>query len=512
VKRRTAEPEGRALGSGTRWLLAGAFAWAMILAFPPTALWPVAFVMMAPLAAAIDGARPRTAFALTYAGSVAMALWIVRWLVGALAGQYGVAPAAAWLFTVLLVCAYAFVPSLALALYAALRPRLPLAWAPLVLAALYVGSEWLRATPLGLPWLLAGETVSFAPRWIQAADLGGVVAVGFPIVAFGAGLGLALRWRKAGPLMAPVVLLAAVFAYGTVRLSQPVAVGKPVRVGIVQASIPQEDRFVPGSARVNVLQHANATLGLAAGGPLDLVVWSETAVDDDLDQHPELIAGLSNLADRIGAPLLTGAPRDAGGRYTNSVVLFVPGLGLAESYDKQRLVPFAEMDPPHLGWLAPLLGPVTKGAPYAAGHRALVFRDGPVPFSTPVCFEITYPGLVRRFREAGAELLVNLSNDAWFGRTGYARMHLGQAALRAVELDTWVVRGANTGISAVVDPRGRVVSRLGLFKRGTLRATVYPAGPDTVYGRVGDGPVLACLGLVALAPLLRRRQGRDLSS
>lgn len=512
MKPPTPASQGRALGPGGRWLLAGGFAVAMVLAFPPTAFWPAAFVMLAPLAAAIDGVRPRTAFVLTYGASVVMALWIVRWLVGALAGQYGVAPAAAWAFTLLLVAAYAVVPSSALALYAALRPRVRLAWAPLVFGALYVASEWLRATPLGLPWLLTAETVAFAPHWIQAADLGGVVAVGLPIAAFGAGVGLALRWRDARPLVAPSLLLAAVFVYGSFRLAQPVAVGQPVRVGVVQASIPQADRFVPGSAKVNVLRHAKATLRLAAGGPLDLVVWSETAVDDVLDQHPELVAGLAHLADRIRAPLLTGAPRDARGRYTNSVVLFVPGRGLAESYDKQRLVPFAEMDPPHLGWLAPLLGPVTKGAPYAAGHRATVFRDGPLPFSTPVCFEITYPDLVRRFREAGAKLLVNLSNDAWFGTSGYARMHLGQAVLRAVELDTWVVRGANTGISAVIDARGRVVSRLGVFHAGTLRATVYPAGPDTLYGRMGDAPVLACLGLVVLAPLLWRRQDRDLSS
>lgn len=506
------EGQGSALHPGVRVALAALFVIATILAFPPTGLWPLAFVMLAPLAAAIDGARPRTAFAVTYGASVVMALWIVRWLVGALAGQYAVAPAAAWLFTVLLVCAYAVVPAAAVALYAALRPRARLAWAPLLFACLYVGSEWLRSGPLGLPWLLAGESVAFAPTWIQVGDLGGMVAVGLPLVASGAALGLALRWRSPRPLIAPALLLAAVFGYGKYRLHQPVDVGRPVRVGVVQASIPQHDRFQPGSARRNVLRHVQATRSLVAKAPVDLVVWSETAIDTDLDKHPELVAGLSGLATRLGVPLLTGAPRDARGRYTNSVVLFVPGRGLAESYDKQRLVPFAEMDPPGLHWLEPLLGPVTQGEPYTPGHRAVVFRDGPLPFSTPVCFEITYPDLVRRFREAGAQLLVNLSNDAWFGRTGYARMHLAHAALRAAELHIWVVRGANTGISAVVDARGRIVSRLGLFQSGTLRATVYPAGPDTVYGRLGDGPALAFLGLIALAAVVHRRQGGDLSS
>ncbi|MGI9431973.1 MAG: nitrilase-related carbon-nitrogen hydrolase, partial [Myxococcota bacterium] len=136
-----------------------------------------------------------------------------------------------------------------------------------------------------------------------------------------------------------------------------------------------------------------------------------------------------------------------------------------------------------------------------------------VPFATPIGFEITYPRLVREFRTAGAELLVNLSNDAWFGRTGYAEMHLGHAVLRAVELRTWVVRGANTGISAVIDPAGRVFERLELFETGTLQSTVYGAGPPTLYVRHGDGPILGVLAVIVVIGLgravLGRRPGRE---
>src|SRR5690606_24217097 len=130
------------------------------------------------------------------------------------------------------------------------------------------------------------------------------------------------------------------------------------------------------------------------------------------------------LADEIGVPIVTGAPRSAAGRRRNAVVLFVPGRGLVESYAKQRLVPFSEYDPDWFAFLAPLLGPVTEGEPYVPGGEPTVFEAGPIPFATPICFEITYPALVQRFREAGALLLVNLSNDAWFGRTGYPEMHL----------------------------------------------------------------------------------------
>jgi apolipoprotein N-acyltransferase len=117
-----------------------------------------------------------------------------------------------------------------------------------------------------------------------------------------------------------------------------------------------------------------------------------------------------------------------------------------------------------------------------------------------VCFEITYPGLMRRFRAAGAELVLNLSNDAWFGRTGYAEMHFAHAVLRAVELRSWVVRGANTGISGFVDPVGRVAAELPVFEEGVVSAEVHAAGAAPFYARAGDMPVIAFLvALIAIS-------------
>jgi apolipoprotein N-acyltransferase len=233
------------------------------------------------------------------------------------------------------------------------------------------------------------------------------------------------------------------------------------------------------------------------------VLWSETSVDDDLDEHPEIQALLRFASSEAGAPIVTGAPRSAGGRSTNAVVE-IDGSGIRTSYDKQMLVPFAESDPARLGFLGGLLGPVTDGDPYVAGRTATVFRGGPIPFATPICFEITDPALMRRFRAAGAELLVNLSNDAWFGRTGYPDLHLAQAVLRAVELRTWVARGTNTGISAVVDPTGRIVGRLDVGVEGTLRARVGRAWPPSPYARAGSLPFVALLAAAAIGIPLRR--------
>ena len=183
-------------------------------------------------------------------------------------------------------------------------------------------------------------------------------------------------------------------------------------------------------------------------------------------------------------------------------VLFAPDAGLAESYDKQVLVPFSEYDPPAMGLVEPLLAPLLEGPGYSPGRDATVFRRGPAALSTPVCFEITYPALTREFRENGAELLLNLSNDAWFGRTGYADMHFHHALFRAVELRSWLVRGANTGISAVVDPAGRVVESLGVFAEGVITAEVRPSSRTTLYARFGDVPMLLFLALVLIGTYL----------
>jgi apolipoprotein N-acyltransferase len=495
---------------------------ATVLAYPPAGAGLLAFAMLAPIAFAIDGARPRRAFALAWSYSVAMALVLVHWLVDALVGEYGVAALPAWLFTALVVGGLALVPAAAAAAWAALASRVSALGAPLAFAALWSFGEWVRTALLGVPWLLAAHPLARWPLAIQTADLGGAYAVGFLAAATGAGLGLAARRRCALPLALPAAFLAVALAYGFVgdgpptKLSEEPASGgsfgkdrprSKLLVGVVQASVPQSQRFQPGSAARNVALHVEATRALAARERLGLVVWSETAVDIDLDETPALRASLEALATSIGVPVLTGAPRSEGGRRTNAVVLFAPGRGLVETYAKQRLVPYSEYDPELGAALAPLLGPVTEGVPYRAGDEPTVFRVPPVSLATPVCFEITYPDLMRRFRERGALLIVNLSNDAWFGRTGYPEMHLAHAVLRAVELRSWVVRSANTGISAAIDPAGRVVAELPAFEQGSFAVEVGPAGPPPLYARRGDAPVLTALALVLTASLRPWRPG-----
>jgi len=471
-----------------------------VLAYPPAGVWPLAFVMLMPLAALADRATPHRAFAYTWLYSVVMAATIVRWLLHALVVEYQAPLAPAALFLALLVGAYAVIPSFAVALYAGAGRRVSAGFAPLLFGALYVLAEWLRAEPLSLPWVLSGQAFAAAPLWIQTAEWGGVYAPGLIAAVVGGGLGIALARRDARALIAPATLLVLAAAFGAQRLSVPRDDGPAVRVGVVQSSVPQGEKFRGQSATRNLERHARLTRELSSQESLDLIVWSETAVEADLDATPGLAGALRAIAAGSDALLLTGAPRSAAGKRTNAIVSF-DARGLRTSYDKQRLVPFSESDPEFFGFVAPLLGPVTAGQPYVPGELSTVFDGLAVPFAAPICFEITYPGLMREFRTAGAEFLVNLSNDAWFGRTGYAEMHFGHAVLRAVELRTWVVRGANTGISAVIDPAGRVIERLEVFETGTLQSSVFGAGPATLYVRYGNGPILGILAVLVATGL-----------
>ncbi len=487
-------------------LAAGAAGVLTVLAYPPYAVPGLGAVMLAPLVAVLDGARARRAFAIAWLYTTAMALVACRWMLHALVVQYGVAPLPAWLFLALLIGGLALLPAMAGALFARLSPRLADGGAPLAFATIWALAEWLRGVPVGVPWLMAAHTWFRVPIAIQLAEWGGALLVSFVALTMSAGLGLAFRRRSAWPLAAPMLLAALAIGVGAWRLSAPAipASGSSARIGVVQASIPTDQRFREDSAQRNVSRHADASRALARSEPLDLLVWSETAVDADIDGAPMVRLGLDQLVGELGVPIVTGAPRTVGGVYTNSVVLFAPGRGLVESYAKQRLVPYSEYDPAWGAWLAPLLGPVTDGVPYVPGREATIFRAVPLPFAAPVCFEITYPALVRRFRREGALLLVNLSNDAWFGPVGYPEMHLAHAIFRAVETRTWVIRGANTGISAAIDPAGHVVEELPAFREGSFAVSVTPAGPPPFYARNGDVPVLAALGGVLLAALAWR--------
>ncbi|MBI3002839.1 MAG: apolipoprotein N-acyltransferase, partial [candidate division NC10 bacterium] len=199
------------------------------------------------------------------------------------------------------------------------------------------------------------------------------------------------------------------------------------------------------------------------------IVWPETAAPLLLRHDPVRLAYVRALAQSLGRPVLVGAPDRAAGepiRLQNSAMLFGPDGRLLAKYDKMHLVPFGEYVP-----LKPLLFFVDKVATgigdFVPGETRTIFRVPGGTFAASICFEVIFPAEVRAAVAGGAEFLVNITNDAWFGRSAAPAQHLRMAAFRALETRRYLARAANTGISAAVDPYGRVLRSTGLFSRRT---------------------------------------------
>lgn len=388
--------------------------------------------------------------------------------------------------------------------------------APLVWVAL----ELLRAHSFfEFPWCLLGYSQHDNLPLIQIASLGAVYGVSFLVAAASAVLAFLATEQRSGrrraALGALVLLVGGCFAWGARVMSGPVPETGRVVVGLVQGGVRQEDKWAPERAWTNVGRHIELTEEAAARGAR-LVVWPESAVPFLFDEEPGLAELLRETVRRDRIYLFFGnddreATPDGGETIYVGAKLMDPNGELVYRYRKMHLVPFGEY--------VPLKTLFTFGGRFAAKlvQEVSDFSPGKDPATGEldghriggyICYEAIFPSLVRRFSAGGAELLVNVTNDAWYGTTSAPYQHLAMAAFRAVENGRYMVRAANTGISAVVDPRGRVLEQTRLFDRAVLVQEVPFVAETTFYARHGDVFAWACaaaaLGLVA-ASLRRSR-------
>jgi len=390
------------------------------------------------------------------------------------------------------------------------------AWARvLVLAALWTAAEWLRGHVLtGFPWNLAATVWGFWPAAQQAAALVGawglslltVLAAGLPALA-GWSAGRRGAWTGVGAALA---LAAVLIGGGALRLQAAPELGSAVHDGVrlrlVQPGIPQHLKWQDDLRLAHVRKHVELSQRPGFAGRTH-VIWPETAVPYFLSRQPEL-GGLLARAAPAGGALLTGAPRlgtlDGRRVYHNSLLALGPDGQVLAHYDKVHLVPFGEYVPLRDYLPFPKLtqgaGDFTPGT----GHAALDLPGLP-PVSALICYEAIFPQEV--VKPGGSpEWLLNVTNDAWFGVSSGPYQHLASARLRAIERGLPLVRAANTGISAIVDPWGRTLDRLDLRKVGILDGPLPRAiAGGTPYGRFGDlSPFLLTLGVFAIGLILRR--------
>jgi apolipoprotein N-acyltransferase len=241
------------------------------------------------------------------------------------------------------------------------------------------------------------------------------------------------------------------------------------------------------------------------------MVWPETAVPFFLRREPELGARVRALAAATGVPMLVGSPDlGADGLLYNSAFLIGTDGRLMGRYDKRHLVPFGEYVP--LQRVFFFLDKLVTGiGDFGRGGSATVFVGDSGRFSVMICYEVIFPAEVRGFTRAGAQFLVNITNDAWFGRSGAPYQHLAMAAIRAVENGSYLIRAANTGVTAIIAPTGEILGQTPIFTEATLTGTIRLRQRHTPYVRYGDVVAWGCLvflvGYTLVLVGARRRVG-----
>jgi apolipoprotein N-acyltransferase len=509
------QPAPRAADPG-RWLLravallAGA---ALTAAFAPHDLWWLALLCPAVLIGLwtraptpAEGAWLGFAFGL---GLYAAGTW---WLYISIHG-FGQAPV--WIALPIMMALVAIMAAWqALLGYTVLRWLAPrsVAGGLLLVPAAWVIIEWWRGWFLsGFPWLSLGY--SQTDTWLAGlAPVGGVHLVSLALLV-GAG-GLVQLWQARGVVrwLAPVALILPWTIGLSLRdVAWTQASGPARTVAILQGAIPQNMKWL--LEKQQDILDIYARLHREALGA-DLIVWPESALPDLANLYPDYIGRAWSQARRAKSAVLMGVIREADGPggeavYFNS--LLGMGSGDPAFYDKRHLVPFGEYFPvPQWlrNWMRLMNLPYSDFTPGAA-HQT-VFDLAGMKLAASICYEDAYPAVMNP-ETRRADVLVTVTNDGWFGRSGARYQHLQIARMRALESRRYLLRAANDGVSAVVDPWGRIVSRAPEFAQAVMRGSLTPRKGDTPYLRVGNWLAIGLAGFIlagaALEGLIRRRVG-----
>jgi apolipoprotein N-acyltransferase len=484
-------------------LLAGSAA-VLGLAFPRTDWDGAAWIALVPLFIVVLGARPRVAFAWGWLYGTVFFLMLLRWLNFTFRTFSSIPWSLSWGPTFLLSAWCGLYIAVVAGLMAWLVARRSMGWALATAPFLWVGGEWLRGHLLGgFPWGTLGYSQHLRLPVIQIAELGGVHAVSLVLVAVNAAVAgvFLLGWRSAlTGLTLAALLVGVTLGFGVWRLRTPVLPEpEQVAVAIMQPSIEQPLKWNPEFATVVLRIYQELTRQAGAERP-GLLVWPETAAPTALRRDPTLLRTLTTMSTEIHAPLLVGSIDVLDGsptRITNTAFLLTE-RGIVDRYDKIHLVPFGEFVP-----LSRVIGFVRSWAEFIAdlepGSRAVVFQGPPAPFGVVICYEGIFPDLFRQFVNNGARMMVNMTNDGWFGRTSGPPQHLGMYPFRAVEHRIAIVRAANTGISAFIAPTGQVIRRLSLYQRGVMTERVPLRQTTTLFTRLGDWVAWMSLAVAAVS-------------
>jgi apolipoprotein N-acyltransferase len=351
--------------------------------------------------------------------------------------------------------------------------------------------------------VLLGYSQATVPPIAQLASIGGVFLLTFVVALVSAAAAWTAltrrpsRWLVSGAVIAGVI---AAGVWGTLRIREGSLArdGAAVRIGLVQGNIAQQDKWNPDLALPILHRYLDMSRQALAAGA-DVVIWPESSTPFFLEENPALAIEIRRLAQQAQTPFVVGSDqieRAQRNRFYNSAFLVGPDGQTGAVYRKMHLVPFGEYVP--LRQLLPFVGTLVEAvADFSPGLEPVLLPIDGHPLSVAICYEVVYPWLIRSFVLGGSELLVTITNDAWYGTTSAAYQHWEQASLRAVEQGRYLVRAANTGITGIVDPYGRVIARTRLFETEVVTGDVRWNTGRTLYATIGD--LIAWISLLAMA-------------
>jgi apolipoprotein N-acyltransferase len=482
------------------WLLALASAALLILTFPKFSLVWFAPVALTPLLVAM-AREPRWGrrFLMGWGAGVVYWFGVCYWIQFVLSFHGGLGNVAGWAVFLLFTVAKALHMGVFGALAGIAMRRW---WAAPTVAALWVAVEVTHG-PLGFAWLALGNAGIDMGIPMRLAPFTGVYGLSFVFAMMAAALALAVMRRPRVELLclAPVLLLALLPQLPPAERGHETAL-------LVQPGISETEEWT--AASIDAMKRRQIVLSLRGalaepGQSPSIIVWPEVPAPLYYFEDAVLRGYVDNLARVAQAHVLLGiVAHTPGGAPLNSAALISPEGVPVSRYDKVNLVPFGEFVPWPFGFANKIS---TEIGDFAAGNRVVVSpvvsqKSGTHKIGTFICYESVFPGFVRKFAAGGAEVLFNISNDGWFGKSAAREQHLNMVRMRAAENRRWILRSTNDGITAAIDSAGRVRGTLPLYTEATSYSGFSYVTAQTVYTRLGDWFPLLCamaavLGLVA---------------
>ncbi len=462
---------------------------------PPVSLYPLAFFALVPLLYSIDRDNLLISFKRGFAAGIVAYLGTIYWVVVAMNHYGGMGIPLSVLILVLFVLYLSVYTGFFTFACALLEKRFSV---PLYLSAppVWVILEYARGSVMtGFPWSFLGHSqYPFLP-FIQVVSVTGTYFISFLIAAFnGVFFYLMTKKRVSFTWIVLVLLLfASSMTYGFARLQHRDRM--PLDTAIVQGNIGQDIKWDDSFKMMTVNKYYRLSFGLARGA--DLIIWPETAIPFVIEREVHAYEYVKAVPLMLRSRLLFGTVGLSGKRNLLNRAGYIDRSGRpAGIYNKVHLVPFGEYTP--IVSYLPFLEKITAiGADFVPGdgHLPIVTDAGKVGIL--ICFEGIFPYITNETVRNGAQVLVNLTNDAWYDRTSAPFQHFAFYIFRAIETDRFVLRAANTGISAVIDPRGRIQGKTSIFTEDVLRGSYGLKNTITPYVRFGDYFILICLVFLA---------------